>query len=622
MRTRTTLILLVVSALLGAVVMKRDRWLPGGKVGAMENPLPFEKDKVDEIILEQGETTLSLKVSNLFWRVGKPVDDVADPDRVEALLTSLLNAEWLDVLSREEMGASAWQMTGLEKPLAHVQILSAGRKVTECWVGNASAIEGACYLAAPGKKDGERAIHVVRTDLPSLLKKPVESWRDDHLIRVPAESVSRIVITNGQGQMEVVRPKPKAPWDLAKPLQTRGHNERINEFLAAVLGLKITAVAVSDALKTAAPADALKIALTIPAFAKPVELTLLTPPDIKSGQTQATIQHREHSYTVTSDRLTSLWVKLNDLRDDHLARVETEKVDAVVIKSAVAGEVALRKDNDRWLLQRNNAWEVANGDRVAKLFEALNEHLVKEFAADSAANLEPFGLNKPFIVVAWNESLDKPDVDPATLQTTGKSFAVSPIITTNTVLLFGQDTQGNVFAKYESEPFVYRVGASILSAVPRDNVRWKATAPVRFSQFALRQIAISVGTNPPVILDYNPISAEWKGSRAGVDITSNIDRVKADRLADRMGGLVVEDWAQDRTDGTKALLVPAITIQVTLLTEPGKLTSATKVMTLNFAPTVAGTDTALYYGRVNDGPDIFLLTRNDLRELLQSVMKD
>ena len=623
MRTRTTLIMLVVAALLGAALMKGDRWLPRSKsAGVMVNPLPFEKDKVDQIVVESAETVLTLSVSNRLWHVGKPVDDVADPERVEEFIKALQDGEWLDQLHREDMSADTWQLTGLEKPLAHVQLLSAGQRLAECWVGNASAIDGACYLSVPGKNAGERAIHVVRTTLPTLLKKPVESWRDDHLIRVPAESVSRIVLSNGSGPIEMVRAKPKAPWDLAKPLQTRGHNERINELLSAILGLKITAVAATDALKTTTPADALKIALTTPAFDKPVEITLLTPPDVKGGLTQATVIHRDHSYTITSDRLAQLWVKLNDLRDDHLARVDVEKVDAVGVRSSVAGEVALQRENDRWMLLRNNAWEPANGDRITKLFEALNEHRVKEFVADSAANVEPYGLDKPIITVAWNESGDAPGGGAPAVTGKDKSFAASPIITTNTILVFGQDKLGNIYAKYENEPFVYRVGASILNALPRDNVRWKATSPVRFSQFALRQIAISVGTSPPVVLDYDPVSAAWTGARAGVDITSSIDRSKADRLADKLGGLTVDDWAQDRTNGTKALLVPAITIQVTLLTEAGNPRSATKTVAINFSPTVAGTDTALYFGRVNDGPDVFLVARSDLRELLKSVMKD
>jgi len=124
-----------------------------------------------------------------------------------------------------------------------------------------------------------------------------------------------------------------------------------------------------------------------------------------------------------------------------------------------------------------------------------------------------------------------------------------------------------------------------------------------------------------VTLDYDPISAVWKGTRAGEDITSLIDRVKADRLVGKLGGLVVDDWAQDRTDGTKALQTPAITIQITLISELGNSNSPNKLITLNIAPTVANTDTALYFGRINEGPDIFMLTRDTLRDLLQSVLK-
>ena len=234
MRTRTTLLLILIAAALGTAVFS-DRWkLPSSGPQSMTNPLPFDKAKVDEIIVESPDSTLHLTVANHFWTVGKPVDDVANPERVDELLAAMESAEWLDHLRRADLSLETWQMTGLEKPMAHIQIRSAGKTTAECWVGNGSAIDGACYLSVPGKAAGEHEIHVVRTTLPALLKKSVESWRDDRLIRVPAESVSRIALSNGHGQIEVSRPKPKAPWDLVKPLQTRGHNERINELLAAV----------------------------------------------------------------------------------------------------------------------------------------------------------------------------------------------------------------------------------------------------------------------------------------------------------------------------------------------------------------------------------------------------
>jgi hypothetical protein len=170
---------------------------------------------------------------------------------------------------------------------------------------------------------------------------------------------------------------------------------------------------------------------------------------------------------------------------------------------------------------------------------------------------------------------------------------------------------------------VYRVGASVLAAVPRDNVRWKALNPVRFSQFALRKIALTIGTKPSIVLDYDPITANWNGMLAGQDITSKLDRVKADHMAGKLGSIVVDGWIQDRSVAVNLLQTPAITVQITVLTEAGNMKSPTKLITLNFAPTIAGEDTALYYGRVDNEPDIFTITRGVLNAMLgKSLWKD
>ena len=624
MRPRTTLILFLIAGLIGVAIIKMDRMVPStrDREARAANPLPFDPDKVDGIEIDAGEASTTLRVENHLWHAGRPIADLADPERVKAILDALHDAEWLEHLSHAEMSEAAWKLTGLDKPAAHVTVTSAGRVVAECWLGNASAIEGASYLSVPGARHGRTDNYVVRTPLAQLLKKPMEEWRDSRLVGVPAESISRLTVSDGHGQIEMARDKPKSPWDLVKPLKTHGNNERINELLATLLALKITAVSPRDSAKTAPVADALHITIQTAAAAKPIEVVLARPADSVAGKTQATASHRKPVFTVSSDQLSSLWVQLNDLRDDRLARVDVESVDGIIVKSVVTGEVTLRKQGDSWQLLRSSQWEPANGDRVAKMFEALNSHRVKEFVADSAANLEPYGLNIPFLSVSWNESGVKPGAGPAPMKSGGKRFASAGLSGTETELLFGQDTQGNVFAKYDNEPIIYRVGASVLQALPRDNVRWKALNPVRFSQFSLLRIAITVGANPPVILDHHPLTSSWKGSRAGQDLTPLIDQVKADHLVDKLGGLVVQDWVQDRTDGTKALQTPAITLQVTLLTDAGNLKSPTKLITINFAPTVAGTDSALYFGRVDIGPDVFLINRDKLRELLASVLKD
>ncbi len=250
----------------------------------------------------------------------------------------------------------------------------------------------------------------------------------------------------------------------------------------------------------------------------------------------------------------------------------------------------------------------------------MNENQVREFVADSAANLTPYGLKEPFLTLAWNDTSTSRAAPAAA--GTGNGFTVEPVIGLNTALHFGIDKDNHLYAKYEDEPFIYRVGASVLNAVPRDSARWKALNPVRFTQFGLRNITLSMGTNPPVSLDYNPVTAEWKGTRAGQDLTPYIDRVKADRMSGKLATLVVDDWVQDRSAAVKALQTPSITVAITVDVEPGNPKSATRVITLNFAPTVPAPDAAMFYGRLDNEPDIFTINRISLHEAIRSVMKD
>jgi hypothetical protein len=62
------------------------------------------------------------------------------------------------------------------------------------------------------------------------------------------------------------------------------------------------------------------------------------------------------------------------------------------------------------------------------------------------------------------------------------------------------------------------------------------------------------------------------------------------------------------------------TYRVTL-GEPGRNDGPTRETKLNFAPTQEGMDTALYFGRVDAGPDVFYVARTSLLQLLAPVFK-
>ena len=233
------------------------------------------------------------------------------------------------------------------------------------------------------------------------------------------------------------------------------------------------------------------------------------------------------------------------------------------------------------------------------MLNALNTHEIVEFSADTAADLAPYGLDKPFQTISWTY----PQFKPITL-------------------LFGANADSTKFyAKYENEPFVYRIDPSLLPSLPPDGIKWKGLGAIRFSTFALRRITLSLGAAAPLVMSHDPATAQWTATRAGKDITEEIDRVKADRMAGMLAKFSVQDWSASRSDAIQALKTPYLRIQV-LLGEAGRTDGPVKETNLVFSPTQPNADTAFFYGQVEGDPDIFYVSRKALLEVVASPLRD
>lgn len=612
MRAKTTIFLLILATVLGAVILGVERYLPSTRElqEMKKGPFKFDPKQITQMDIDSsGGDGVSLALDGVRWCVRRPFNDLADAEKASKLLTELGAVGWIERIHKEEFDASAWAKTGIEQPRFKLRLMSAGKLVMECWVGAPSAIEGAYYVAllAP-KAKGKAAYYVAKTSIPDLLKTTPKEWRDPKLLRLPENIVTGIRLTHADGQIELFRRQENYPWVFVKPLRTRGSKERVGELLSTLLNLEI-----KDAVEPVggkSPTEStpiagdmtstdLKVAVILKGREKtPLELTLKKPTK-DSTQTTATASYRKPVFTVLSKSLHQLWAQPNDLRDRMLAQIDDDAVSSIEISSVALPPVSLKKESETWYLKRHGKLEPASGDRISRFFESLNKHEILEFTADSASNLSLYGLDSPFLTVAWTEGGDKP-----------------------IKLLFGKNTDSTeFFAKYEDEPSVYRIDATLLPDIPQDSIKWKGLGVLRFTQFALRKITLSRGAAPPVILNYDPQTAQWSGELAGRNITDLIDRVKADKLAGSLAKFTVQDWVADRTEGIKALSTPTLRVVATL-GEPGKNTGPTRDLVLNFSPTQVGMEnTAFYFGQLEGDPDIFYVSRTALLELLTPVFK-
>lgn len=586
-------------ASMGAIILGIERYFPSAidKREVRRGPTRFEREKVTRIeILTAENVPLTLVRDGTAWRIEAPYQDLADPQKVAALIISLHGVEWIHRVHQEEFDAAEWQKTGLDKPRFKVRLLAGEAPVYECWFGSPGAVENSLYIGIPDAGNHETAWYLAKSEAPMVLQVPAASWRDPKLLRLPAEVITSITLNQPSGQIVLSRENEHAPWLLEKPLKTRGSKERITELLSAILNIEITeakdVAATTKEDPQTARADEIKVTVESKARNKSYEFTVKKPADDKQAVTTATTAYRKPAFTVVAKNLLSLWVSPNALRDHLLAQIDGERLDFLTITSKTHPEINLRNEGGSWYLQRHGKWDPANGERVGRCLDALNSYEILQFAADSAADLTPFGLDDPFQTVTWTPQREKP-----------------------VKLMFGHNPESTqFFAKYDSEPFVYRIDASLLPSLPTDGIKWKGLGALRFTTFALRRITMALGAYAPVVLDYNPVTAEWKASRGGHDITAELDRVKADQLAASLSRLTVQDWAADRSDALQALKTPSLTIQV-VLGEPGRLDGPVREIEILFSPTQPNATTAFYFGQIKDDPDVFYMTNNALLQI-------
>jgi Domain of unknown function (DUF4340) len=608
MRARTTLFLLLLVAALAAVILGIERYLPTTRELAemKKGPIRFDPKTITQIeIQSSGGDSVSLANDSAQWWVRSPFNDLADPEKITKLLSELTAIGWINRVHRSEFDDAGWAKTKLEKPHHTVKLSIGAQTILEASLGAVSPIEGSHYISLKTAKKGEEVAHyVAKTTLPDLLKATPQDWRDSKLLRLPADAILNVKLVQAGGQIELSRSSEKAPWMLIKPLSTRASNERVGELLATLINLTLQEAAepVSSAKPPAAPTDTtasqeLKVSVLVKGQTQAFDLTL-SRASKDAAETSVLTSYRKPIFKVFSKSISNLWAEPNDLRDLMLARIDTEAVTAVDVTSSLHLPIHLEKKNQSWFMQRHQRLLPANGDRIARFFEALNTFEIYEFTSDSASNLAEYGLEKPFLTASWTEGTNKP-----------------------IKLHFGTNSAStDFFAKYDHEPSVYRIDASILPSIPQEPIKWKGLGVLRFTQFSLRQISLTAGTAPAIILNYDPTTAQWKGERAGVDITPQLDRIKADKLSNALARFSVQDWSGDPTAAITALQSPALRVVITL-GEPGTNTGPTRETILNFAPTQAGQDTTLYFGQVQGDPDVFYIARSTLLQILAPVFK-
>ena len=93
MKWKSTLVLFVIAAGVFAYLFFVERNRPGTEEAARQaqNVVNFDRDKIDGVVIQNGDDKIDIRRHNDKWRLETPIKDQADASLVTSLLSDLEN---------------------------------------------------------------------------------------------------------------------------------------------------------------------------------------------------------------------------------------------------------------------------------------------------------------------------------------------------------------------------------------------------------------------------------------------------------------------------------------------------------------------------------------------------
>jgi len=435
----------------------------------------FEGDKIDGIVIQNGEERIELKRADKKWRLESPVKDLADGSTVDSLLFDLEDWKKDATISGKEIEADKSRMAeyGVAKAKLRLKLQGADAPPGILF-GNNAALEGKTYVRLENSKD----VFLAAQSIKNQISKKPEEFRDRKLTDTVATQVIRLSLKTAAGEMELQ--KQGDHWQIVKPLRARADDQKVNDLIAQITTSRIAQFVADDA------GDLHPYALTEPRGT----VTIFTAddkqgqilqiggvPEKEKDQVYVRFAPRKFVYTLPNKIETILSTRPNDLRDRHLVRFDQNQLDRITID--VPGKtktVLARKDQNWTIVNRNN--RPANAAEARRLIDLLAGEQVTNFVADVASDLPKYGLDKPQLTVTLSSF--------ASENTAETKAGEHPLAT----IAFGKIDGENIFARVGEEPFVVAVHRSTLDNIFADPLQWQDLTIFKFKPEQIHRLAL------------------------------------------------------------------------------------------------------------------------------------
>ena len=542
MRTRTTIGLLLLVVAVGTYIRFYESKRPNTEEAGRraQNVINFDRDKIDGVVIQNGDERIELKRVDKKWRLESPVKDLADSSLVESLLFDLEDWKKEATITGKEMEADKNKMAdyGLAKAKLRLKLLGP-QAPPEILFGNNAALENRIYV----RFENSRNVFLATENVKNAISKKPEDFRDRKLTDTIPTQITRVALKTPAGEMELR--KEGDHWQIVKPLRARADDQKVNDLLAQITTSRIQQF-VADDRGDLHPYGLAEPRGTVTIFTGDDKqgqlLQIGSVPEKAKDQVYVRFTSRNFVYTLPKKIEEILNTKPNDLRDRHLVRFDENQLDRITIDAPGKAKTVLARKGEAWtIVNRNNA--AASADEVRRLIDLMTGEQVTKFVEDVASDLPKYGLDKPQLVVTLSSF--------ASENTAETSAGEHPLAT----IAFGRIDGENVYARVGDEPFIVAVRLTLLDSIFANPLQWQDLAIFKFKPEQIHRL--SVMTNHELTVARGP-NNQWQ------PVTGNgqIDTANVQSLLNTLASLRAVRWAGNDVT-TQAFAKPQLIISFT-----------------------------------------------------------
>ncbi len=458
MNIRTTFILLLVVAGLGAYVFWVDRRMETTREREEQarKALQIEPGRITAFTVAATNLQVTCAQTNGQWRVIQPIAARADAAAVDRLLSALERMPRGEVITPAQRQARKLTLADYGLAPARVRLtLQAGARRQTVLFGRETLLGSSIYVMDEARAEIIATDAAVTNDFPAS----VAALRDHALFMDSSHAVKRLDL-RGSGRFLQLAKNEQGDWQFQQPLVARADRAAVQNVLDKLLAWKVKDF-VSDNCADLAPygldESAMKVVLN--AGDKTGEQTLLLgkPTGTNTAYIFAATPPEKSVVTVGLEPLVELQLKLDELRDRQLFTLPSHDVGGIRLQQGDR-TLELKKSTDGvWrLMQPRQA--LADNQRVQDFLDHMRRARIEAFLDEAATNLATLGLTAP----EWRLTLVRA---PEGALTTGTAQRVSTSGEEQQVLRISAAARpdGRRVVKLEHEATPYEIAGSALT---------------------------------------------------------------------------------------------------------------------------------------------------------------